>query len=130
TLVVENLAVKNMVKNHYLALSISDAGWGEFVRQLEYKCDWYGKNLIRIDRFSPSSKTCSGCGYVLDELELSVRVWTCPRCSEIHDRDINAAKNIRKMGLQTGCGTSKEPGEQRRLRPAKKRESIPVPTSI
>jgi len=130
TLVVENLAVKNMVKNHHLALSISDAGWGEFVRQLEYKCDWYGKNLIRIDRFSPSSKTCSGCGHVLDELDLSVRVWSCPGCSEIHDRDINAAKNIRKMGLQTGCGTSKEPVEQRRLRRAKKRESIQVPTSI
>jgi len=72
-LVVEDLAVKNMIKNHHLSLSISDSGWGEFIRQLEYKSDWYGKNLIRINQFSPSSKTYSDCGYGLDELDLSVR---------------------------------------------------------
>jgi putative transposase len=92
---VERLAVKNMVKNHHLAAAISDAGWGEFVRQLQYTCDWYGKNLIRIGTFLPSSRTCSGCGHVLEELDLSVREWTCPVCSLTHDRDINAAKNIR-----------------------------------
>ncbi|HVB03759.1 MAG TPA: RNA-guided endonuclease TnpB family protein, partial [Chitinophagaceae bacterium] len=129
TLVVEDLAVKNMIKNHHLSLSISDSGWGEFIRQLEYKSDWYGKNLIRINRFSPSSKTCSNCGYVLDELDLSVREWQCPQCGTLHDRDINAARNIKKMGL-SGSGRSEVPVEQRRLRRAKKRENVLVPTCI
>jgi len=129
TLVVEDLAVKNMIKNHHLSKSISDAGWGEFIRQLEYKSDWYGKNLIRINRFVPSSKTCSDCGYVLDELDLSVREWECPQCGTLHDRDINAARNIKKMGL-SGSGRSEVPVKQRRLRRAKKRENVLVPISI
>jgi putative transposase len=102
---VESLAVKNMMQNHHLAKSIVDAGWGEIVRQLEYKAQWYGRALVKIDRFEPSSKKCSCCGYVLDDLDLSVREWTCPNCGALHDRDINAADNIHAAGLVAyGCG--------------------------
>ncbi len=94
SLVVEDLAVQNMVKNRSLARSISDAGWGELVRQLEYKSDWYGRELIKIDRFYPSSKRCRNCGFVIDKLLLNVREWECPQCKTTHDRDINAAQNI------------------------------------
>jgi transposase len=97
---VESLAVKNMVKNHCLAKSISDVGWGEFVRQLEYKSAWYGRTLVKIDRWYPSSKTCHSCKYVLDELDLQVRTWVCPECAMVHDRDTNAAKNILAEGVQ------------------------------
>lgn len=95
-IVIEDLAVKNMVKNDHLSKSISDAGWGEFRRQLEYKTQWYGSLLVVADRFYPSSKACSECGYVLPKLNLSIRIWECPNCGEIHDRDINAAKNLVK----------------------------------
>ena len=81
TIVVEDLAVRNMVKNRSLARSISNAGWSELVRQLEYKSDWYGRELIKIDRFFPSSKRCGNCGFVIDKLPLSVREWECPQCS-------------------------------------------------
>jgi len=91
---VEDLAVKNMVRNHKLAKSISDSGWGEFRSQLEYKAEWYGKTFVVVDRFYPSSKTCSECGYLLKELSLGTRRWTCPSCRTLHDRDMNAAKNI------------------------------------
>ncbi len=91
---VEDLSVKNMVKNHKLALAISDASWGELVRQLEYKCDWYGRTFVKIDRWFPSSKRCGHCGHVVDKLPLNIREWDCPNCSTHHDRDINAAKNI------------------------------------
>ncbi|PSF32950.1 transposase [Aphanothece hegewaldii CCALA 016] len=94
TIVVENLAVKNMVKNHKLAQSISDASWGEITRQISYKCRWYGRNYIEIDRWFPSSKRCSDCGYVVEKMPLSVREWDCPNCGTSHDRDINASKNI------------------------------------
>ena len=94
TIVVEDLAIKNMVKNHKLAQSISDASWGELIRQLEYKCQWYGRTLVKIDRWFPSSKRCGNCGHVVDKLPLSVREWDCPKCQTRHDRDINAAKNI------------------------------------
>jgi len=91
---VEDLSVKNMVKNHKLALAISDASWGELVRQLEYKCDWYGRTFVKIDRWFPSSKRCGHCGHVVDKLPLNIREWDCPKCNTHHDRDINAAKNI------------------------------------
>lgn len=96
---VETLAVKNMQKNHCLAKSISDAGWGEFVRQLEYKSLWYGRTLIRVDRWFPSSKRCSVCGYTMQKMPLNIREWECPECGETHDRDINAARNIKTVGL-------------------------------
>jgi len=98
TIAIENLNVKGMVKNHCLAKTISDASWGEFVRQLIYKCEWYGKNLLTIGRFEPSSKMCS-CGYINKELKLSDRKWTCPECKTTHDRDILAANNIKKFAL-------------------------------
>ncbi len=109
---VESLQVKNMVQNHSLAKAISDVGWGEFVRQLEYKAKWYGRTLVRIDKFYPSSKRCFDCGHVLDTLSLDVRVWTCPECGVIHDRDINAAKNIHAAGLTVfdACGEAVRPG--------------------
>jgi len=91
---VESLTVKNMVKNRSLAKSISDAGWGEFVRQLEYKSAWADRQLVAIDRWYPSSKRCSSCGHVKDKMPLTVRAWTCPECSTEHDRDVNAARNI------------------------------------
>jgi putative transposase len=96
---LESLAVKNMVKNHKLAYSISDSSWSSFVSMLEYKAQWYGKEIRKIDRWYPSSKTCSSCDYVLEKLPLSVRKWQCPKCGEKHCRDINAAKNIHRQGL-------------------------------
>ncbi len=108
---IEDLAVRNMVKNHKLARSISDAAWGEMFRQLEYKCDWYGRKLIKIDRFFPSSKRCNHCGFVMDKLPLDVRSWDCPSCGTTGiDRDINAGKNILAAGLAvTVCGADIRP---------------------
>ena len=107
---VESLAVKNLVKNHALAKSISDVGWGEFVRQLEYKASWYGRTLVKIDRWYPSTKRCSHCGHVLDSLSLDERFWTCPACSTFHDRDRNAAQNVLAEGLSvSACGEAARP---------------------
>jgi putative transposase len=107
---VESLAVKNLVRNHALAKSISDVGWGEFVRQLEYKASWYGRTLVKIDRWYPSSKRCSHCGHVLDSLSLDERCWTCPACSTFHDRDRNAAQNVLAEGLSvSACGEAARP---------------------
>nr|DAT52581.1 MAG TPA: endonuclease [Caudoviricetes sp.] len=101
TLVMEDLNIGGMVKNHSLAKSIQNICWGELRRVLEYKSQWLGHNLIFIDRWAPSTKTCSHCGFHNSTLTLSDRSWTCPGCGTHHDRDINAAINIKRMGLET-----------------------------
>ena len=125
---IEDLAIRNMVKNHKLARSISNASWGEFFRQLEYKCDWYGRTLVKIDRFFPSSKRCNHCGFVMDKLPLSVRNWDCPSCeTKGIDRDINAGKNILAAGLAvTVCGANVRPDNhdvRGQLRKTRKRKN-------
>ena len=98
-IVVEDLNVAGMVRNHCLARVISDAAWRMLLTFLAYKCAWYGREFVKVDRFYPSSKTCSACGHVVERLPLDVRNWTCPRCQAEHDRDENAAKNILAAGL-------------------------------
>lgn len=108
---VESLAVKNMMQNHHLAKAVADVGWGELIRQLEYKAAWYGRTLVAIDTFYPSSKCCSGCGRLLGSLSLDVRQWTCLVCGTRHDRDVNAALNIKAAGLAVlACGEMVRPG--------------------
>ncbi|MGG6263507.1 RNA-guided endonuclease InsQ/TnpB family protein [Leptolyngbya sp. AN03gr2] len=112
TIAVEDLAVKNMVKNPKLAWQIADAAWGELVRQLEYKAKWYGRNLVKIDRWFPSSKRCGSCGHVLNSLPLNVREWDCLNCGTHHDRDINAARNILAVGHTVAvCGANVRPNQ-------------------
>ena len=112
TICVESLQVKNMVQNRKLAKAISDVGWSEFVSQLEYKAEWYGRTLVKIDKWYPSSKRCFDCGHILGALTLDIRQWTCPECGVHHDRDINAAKNIHAVGLTVfeACGEAVRPG--------------------
>lgn len=110
TIAVEDLSVKNMVKNPKLARQIADAAWGELVRQLDYKAKWYGRILVKIDRWFPSSKRCGNCGHVLNSLPLNVRDWNCPGCGAHHDRDINAARNILAVGHTVAvCGANVRP---------------------
>jgi len=117
TIAVEDLAVKNMVKNRKLSLAISDASWGELVRQLEYKCDWYGRNFIKIDRWFPSSKRCGSCGHIVEKLPLNIREWECPKCGAKHDRDINAAKNVLAAGLAVSvCGATVRPEQSKSVK--------------
>lgn len=107
---IESLAVSNMQKNRCLAKSISDASWSEFVRQLEYKSLWYGRTLVGIDRWYPSTKRCAECGHTVPKMPLKVREWVCPECGTIHDRDINAARNVLAAGLAASvCGESVNP---------------------
>jgi putative transposase len=125
--VIEDLAVRNMVKNRRLARAVSDAAWRELRTMLEYKCAWYGRDLVVVDRFLPSSKACStpGCGYLNVSLPLRVREWTCPRCGVVHDRDVNAANNLEAAGLAVlACGAGVRPQREssRTGRPATKQE--------
>lgn len=100
TICMEDLNVKGMQRNHHLAQAVGDASFGMFLTMLEYKCKWYNVNFIKIDRFAPSSKTCGKCGYVYKGLKLSEQSWTCPECDTHHDRDFNAACNIKEYGLR------------------------------
>lgn len=126
--VIEDLNIVGMLKNRKLSQAISDVSFGELFRQLKYKCEWYGKNLIVIGRFEPSSKMCSNCNAINDTLKLADREWMCANCGIIHERDFNAAKNIRNMGLKQYSpeGIRVEPVESRRLRQAKKQENVQV----
>jgi putative transposase len=108
--VIEDLSVRNMVRSHSLARAISDAAWSDLRDMLEYKCEWYGRELVVIDRWFPSSKTCSACGHLAAKMPLGVREWTCASCGTRHDRDVNAAINIRAAGLAVlACGGSVRP---------------------
>jgi len=98
---IEDLNVKGMIKNRKLSKHIADASWGNFVNLLQYKADWYGRDIVKINRFYPSSKSCNECGWINQDLNLSVREWTCNSCGVIHDRDLNAGINILKEGLKT-----------------------------
>jgi putative transposase len=123
---VEDLSVRNMLKNHCLAGSISDSGWRMIRSMLEYKCKWYGRELLIVDRWFPSSKTCSGCGHVVDKLKLDIREWICPKCGTVHCRDTNAAKNILAAGhVVNACGGDVRPKGLRAWRqsPAKQETS-------
>ncbi|MDR6981049.1 putative transposase [Streptomyces sp. 3330] len=109
TVVIEDLTVRNMVRNHRLARAISDASWRELRTMLEYKSAWYGRELVVVDRFFPSSKLCGACGTIRAELPLDVRAWTC-ECAVVHDRDVNAAKNLLAAGLAVSvCGAGVRP---------------------
>ncbi|BBA32656.1 transposase, IS605 OrfB family [Methylocaldum marinum] len=103
-LAAKSLQVKNRVKNPCLAKAVSDVGWSEITRQLEYKANGYGRTFVQIDKFYPSSKRCSTCGHILESLTLDVRSWTCPECGAEHCRDANAAKNILSAGLAILAG--------------------------
>lgn len=110
TVVIEDLTVRNLLKNGKLARAISDASWTQLRSMLEYKCAWYGRELLVIDRWFPSSKLCGNCGTVREKLPLNVREWTCDNCGTVHDRDVNAAHNILAAGLAvSACGDGVRP---------------------
>ena len=125
TVVIEDLAVRNLLKNHKLARAISDASWTELRSMLEYKCAWYGRELVVIDRWFPSSKLCGACGTVVAKMALNVRAWTCDY-GAVHDRDINAARNILAAGLAaSACGAGVRPqGSSPGGQPALKQEPL------
>jgi putative transposase len=134
---VEDLAVTNMVRNRRLAKAIADCGWGAFRAMLEYKAARYGRRVIVIDRWYPSSKTCSACGYLLASLSLDRRHWTCPSCGTRHDRDINAAKNILAAGRAVAggnpghaCGADVRHSGSSRVQSAVKQEPRPARAGI
>jgi putative transposase len=136
-IVIEDLHVSGMIRNRTLARAIADCGWGEFRRQIAYKCERYGRELVVIDRWYPSSKTCSACGHLLAELSLSTRHWTCPSCGARHNRDINAAQNILAAGLAVArgspgdaCGAGVRHSGSSRVRPAAKQELRPLTAGI
>ncbi|MFY1699343.1 RNA-guided endonuclease InsQ/TnpB family protein [Solwaraspora sp. WMMA2101] len=109
TIVIEDLTVRNMMANHRLARAISDAAWRQFRTMLAYKADWYGRDLVVVDRWFPSTRLCSACGELAERMPLTVRSWTC-RCGQTHDRDVNAARNILAEGLSViACGGGVRP---------------------
>lgn len=122
---VEDLAVKNIMKNHKLAQAMSDVSLGSFYSMLEYKCEWNDKQFVKIDRFFPSSKTCSNCGWINQDLTLNIREWSCPSCGETHDRDFNASKNILKQGLKILSGSGIESDTKQ-----KQVEALPLDKSM
>ena len=125
TIAVESLAVKNLVKNHQLALAISDSGWSELIRQLDYKCRWYGRKLVAIDRWFPSSKRCSSCGHIVDKMPLNIREWICPSCGCNHDRDVNASKNILAAGLAVSVwGASVRPEQSKSVKASAMKQKL------
>jgi transposase len=114
-----------MMKNHKLAQSLSDVSLGMFYTMLEYKSKWNDKSFVKIDRFFPSSKTCSNCGWINQDLNLSIREWTCPSCNEHHDRDLNASKNILKQGINILSGYGIESDIKQ-----KQEEALPLGESV
>lgn len=132
TICLENLGVSNMMKNHCLAQAISDVSWSEFNRMIEYKAEWYGVNVLRIGRFTPSSKTCS-CGAINKDLKLSDRVWECKSCGQVNQRDLLAARNIKKFALykeNSGQELSVEPVEMLTLVKSVKQEAQPIGSAV
>jgi putative transposase len=126
TVVIEDLHVRGMTANHALARAISDAAWSELRQQLEYKCAWYGRDLVVVNRWLPSSKTCSACGRIAAAMPLAVRAWACQACGARHDRDVNAAKIILAAGLAVAaCGAGVRPQREpsRMGRPTTKQET-------
>jgi len=125
TIAVESLAVKNLVKNPKLAWAISDSGWSELIRQLDYKCRWYGRKLVAIDRWFPSSKRCSHCGQIVDKMPLNIREWICPSCGCNHDRDVNASKNILAAGLAVSVwGASVRPEQSKSVKASAMKQKL------
>jgi putative transposase len=132
TIVIEDLTVRNMVTNHSLARAISDAAWRQFRTMLEYKAQWHGREVIAVDRWFPSSKLCSACGRLAAKMPLTVRVWACS-CGVLHDRDVNAARNILAEGLSVAaCGAGVRPQREtsRTGRPVVKQENPRVTKGI
>ncbi|MHA6805963.1 RNA-guided endonuclease InsQ/TnpB family protein [Salinifilum ghardaiensis] len=122
TVVIEDLQVRTMLGNHSLARAISDASWSEFRTMLEYKAAWYGREVVAIDRWFPSSKTCSACGRRAGRMPLHIRTWTCAGCGATHDRDVNAASNIKAAGLAvSACGAGARPQRE----PSRTGQSVP-----
>ncbi|THA80438.1 transposase [Streptomyces sp. A0592] len=134
TLVIEELAIDNLLKNHKLARAINDAAWRELRTMLEYKAAWYGRELITVDRWFPSTRLCSACGVLAEAISLAVREWTCQSCGTGHDRDENAAVNLLAAGLAvTACGTDARPQREsfsRSGRSVSKQETPPVRVGI
>jgi putative transposase len=127
TIVIEDLTVRNLLKNGRLARAISDAAWSEFRSMLEYKAAWYARDVIAVDRWYPSSKLCSVCGALQGKMPLNVRTWTCDNCATTHDRDVNAARNLRAAGLAvSACGAGVRPQREssRTGRSATKQEPL------
>ena len=132
TICLEDLGVSNMMKNHCLAQVISDVSWSEFNRMIEYKAEWYGVNILRIGRFAPSSKTCD-CGVINKDLKLSDRVWKCKSCGQVNERDLLAARNIKKFALHkenSGQELSVEPVEMSTLVESMKQEAQPIGSAV
>ena len=132
TICLENLGVSNMMKNHCLAQAISDVSWSEFNRMIEYKAEWYGVNILRIGRFAPSSKTCE-CGTINKDLKLSDRIWECKSCGLVNERDVLAARNIKKFALykeNSGQELSVEPVEMSTLVESMKQEAQSISFAV